>query len=403
MVKSGLTALVAAGTLALAAPPAAADLSDGKVKIGILTDMANIYADIGGPGSQVAAEMAIEDFGGTVLGTEVELTVADHQNKADIASAVANRWFDAEEVDMVADIVTSSVALAVYDIARNKDRIALVSGAATSRLTGDKCSPNGAHWAYDTYAMANGTGRAVVRDGGNSWYFITADYAFGHQLEADTTAAVEAEGGEILGSVRAPFPNQDFSSFLLEAQASGAEVIGLANAGGDTINTIKQAAEFGIVDAGQRLAGMLMFITDVHSLGLETAQGLVFTTAFYWDADEETRAWSARFEERAGQKPSMVQAGVYSSVLHYLKAVEAAGTDDAATVMAKMRELPINDFFTKDGVLREDGRVIRDMHLVEVKSPDESEGPWDYLNVLQTIAGEDAFRPMDAGDCELVK
>ncbi len=403
MVKSGLTALAAAGTLALAATPAAADLSDGKVRIGILTDMANIYADIGGPGSQVAAEMAIEDFGGTVLGTEVELAVADHQNKADIASAVANRWIDAEEVDMIADIVTSSVALAVYDIARNKDRVALVSGAATSRLSGDKCSPNGAHWAYDTYAMANGTGRAVVRDGGKSWYFITADYAFGHQLQADTTSAVEAEGGEVLGAVRAPFPNQDFSSFLLEAQASGAEVIGLANAGGDTINTIKQAKEFGIVEAGQRLAGMLMFITDVHSLGLETAQGLVFTTAFYWDADDETRAWSARFEERAGQKPSMVHAGTYSSVLHYLKAVEAAGTDDAATVMAKMRELPINDFFTKDGVLREDGRVIRDMHLVEVKSPDESEGPWDYLNVLQTIAGEDAFRPMDAGGCEIVE
>jgi branched-chain amino acid transport system substrate-binding protein len=400
-----LLAGAAALSMAFAATPAAAQASGDVVKIGVLTDMTSLYADINGMGAVEAAKMAIEDFGGTVLGKKIEIVFADHQNKPDIASNIVNQWIDTENVDVVADVPTSSVALAVQEITKNKNRIFLISGAASSDLTGKACSPTGIHYTYDTYSLAKGTGGALVQDGGDSWFFITADYAFGHALERDTGDAVKGAGGKVLGAVRHPFPANDFSSFLLQAQASGAKVVGLANAGADTTNAIKQAQEFGLVAGGQRLAGLLVFLTDVHSLGLKTAQGLVITTAFYWDKDDETRAWSKKFAEKHnGSMPTMVQAGVYSSVLHYLKAVDAAKTDEAKAVAAKMKEMPINDFFAKNGKIREDGRMVHDMMLVQVKTPEESKGPYDYYKILRTIPGDEAFRPMtaDAG-CPLVK
>jgi branched-chain amino acid transport system substrate-binding protein len=383
----------------------AQDVSGDVVKIGVLNDQSGTYADLGGQGAVVAAQMAADDFGGTVLGKNIEIVFADHQNKPDIASNIVNQWIDTENVDVVADVPTSSVALAVQEITKNKNRIFLISGAASSDLTGKACSPTGIHYTYDTYSLAKGTGGALVQDGGDSWFFITADYAFGHALERDTGDAVKGAGGKVLGAVRHPFPANDFSSFLLQAQASGAKVVGLANAGADTTNAIKQAQEFGLVAGGQRLAGLLVFLTDVHSLGLKTAQGLVITTAFYWDKDDETRAWSKKFAEKHnGSMPTMVQAGVYSSVLHYLKAVDAAKTDEAKAVAAKMKEMPINDFFAKNGKIREDGRMVHDMMLVQVKTPEESKGPYDYYKILRTIPGDEAFRPMtaDAG-CPLVK
>jgi branched-chain amino acid transport system substrate-binding protein len=383
----------------------AQEVSGDVVKIGVLNDQSGTYADLGGQGAVVAAQMAADDFGGTVLGKKIEIVFADHQNKPDIASNIVNQWIDTENVDVVADVPTSSVALAVQEITKNKNRIFLISGAASSDLTGKACSPTGIHYTYDTYSLAKGTGGALVQDGGDSWFFITADYAFGHALERDTGDAVKGAGGKVLGAVRHPFPANDFSSFLLQAQASGAKVVGLANAGADTTNAIKQAQEFGLVAGGQRLAGLLVFLTDVHSLGLKTAQGLVITTAFYWDKDDETRAWSKKFAEKHnGSMPTMVQAGVYSSVLHYLKAVDAAKTDEAKAVAAKMKEMPINDFFAKNGKIREDGRMVHDMMLVQVKTPEESKGPYDYYKILRTIPGDEAFRPMtaDAG-CPLVK
>jgi branched-chain amino acid transport system substrate-binding protein len=383
----------------------AQEVSGDVVKIGVLNDQSGTYADLGGQGAVVAAQMAADDFGGTVLGKNIEIVFADHQNKPDIASNIVNQWIDTENVDVVADVPTSSVALAVQEITKNKNRIFLISGAASSDLTGKACSPTGIHYTYDTYSLAKGTGGALVQDGGDSWFFITADYAFGHALERDTGDAVKGAGGKVLGAVRHPFPANDFSSFLLQAQASGAKVVGLANAGADTTNAIKQAQEFGLVAGGQRLAGLLVFLTDVHSLGLKTAQGLVITTAFYWDKDDETRAWSKKFAEKHnGSMPTMVQAGVYSSVLHYLQAVDAAKTDEAKAVAAKMKEMPINDFFAKNGKIREDGRMVHDMMLVQVKTPEESKGPYDYYKILRTIPGDEAFRPMtaDAG-CPLVK
>jgi branched-chain amino acid transport system substrate-binding protein len=381
-----------------------AQVSDDVVKLGVLNDQSGVYADLAGHGSVEAARMAVEDFGGTVLGKSIEVISADHQNKPDVGANIVNQWIDVDQVDAVVDVPTSSVALAVQEITRQKNRVHLNSTGGTSDLTGKACSPTTAHWTYDTFALANGTGRAVVQDGGESWFFLTADYAFGHALERDTAAAVEAAGGQVLGTVRHPFPNNDFSSFLLQAQASGSNVIGLANAGGDTINAIKQAREFGITQAGQRLAGLLIFLSDIHSLGLETAQGLVLTTGFYWDLDDETRAWSKRFAERNnGRMPTMVQAGVYSAVLHYLRAIEAAGTDEAKAVMAKMKELPIDDFFAKNGKLRQDGRMVHDMYLVQVKTPEESKGPWDYYKILRTIPGDEAFRPLQDGNCPLVQ
>ncbi len=382
---------------------AQAQVSDDVVKIGVINDQSGIYADLAGLGSVEAARMAIEDFGNTVLGKPIELVSADHQNKPDIASNIVNKWIDEDKVDLISDLPNSSAVLAVQDIARQKHRLVIVSTGGTSDFTGKKCSPYGIHWTYDTYALAHGTGKYLVEEGAKSWFFLTADYAFGQALEKDTTRFIEEAGGKVLGSAKHPFPNQDFSSFLLQAQSSGAQVIALANAGGDTINAIKQAAEFGIVQKGQRLAGLLIFISDIHSLGLDTAQGLVLTTGFYWDLDDKTRAWSKRFFERRQAMPTMAQAGVYSSVLHYLKAVQAAGTDEPLAVAAKMRELPIDDFFAKNARIREDNRMVHDMYLAQVKAPSESQYDWDYYKILRTIPAEEAFRPLSESECELVK
>jgi branched-chain amino acid transport system substrate-binding protein len=399
------TLLAAAALCALAGGAANAEMSGGTVKIGVLNDMSGLYADLSGQGSVIAAQMALEEFGGNVNGTKVEIVSADHQNKPDIGSNVARQWYDVDGVDVIVDVPTSSVALAINDVTREKNKVFLVSGAAASDLTGPKCSPNTIHWTYDTWALANGTGKAVVQTGGDSWFFLTADYAFGHALERDTTAVVEANGGKVLGSVRHPLNNADFSSFLLQAQSSGAKVIGLANAGGDTTNSIKQAAEFGIVSGGQSLAGLLVFLTDVHALGLETAQGLILTEAFYWDANDETRKFAADFAKRnRGIHPTMVHAGVYSSVLHYLKALKELGADaDGAAVVAKMKEMPTEDRLFGKGEVRVDGRHIHPMYLFEVKKPEESKGAWDYYKLRATIPAEEAFRPLDKGECPLAK
>jgi branched-chain amino acid transport system substrate-binding protein len=373
------------------------------ITIGVLNDRSGIYADLAGEGSVIAAQMAVEDFDAAGKGINVRIISADHQNRPDVASTIARQWYDQDGVDLIVDVPTSSAALAVNEITRERNKVFINSGAATSDLTGPACSPNTIHWTYDTWALANGTGRAMVEQGGTSWFFITADYAFGHALERDTAAVVEESGGTVVGSVRHPFPGSDFSSFLLQAQASGADVIGLANAGGDTINTVMQAAEFGITQAGQALAGLLIFLTDVHALGLETAQGLVLTESFYWDLNDETREWSDRFSERVGgNRPTMVQAGVYSGVLHYLKAVEATGGKETEALMAWMKENPTEDPLFGQGEVRIDGRKIHDMYLFRVKSPDESEGPWDYYELLATIPAEEAFRPLEEGGCELV-
>jgi branched-chain amino acid transport system substrate-binding protein len=394
-----------AGTAAIAftAGAANAQISGDVVKIGVLTDKSSLYADVAGEGSVVAAQLAVEEFGGKVAGKPIQIISADHQNKADISSNIARQWFDTEGVDAIADLVTSSTALAVQEVARDKVKVTLISGAATSRLTGDACSPTGFHWAYDTYALAVGTGRAVVRNGGKSWFFITADYAFGHSLEADVTREVKALGGEVKGSVRHPLNSSDFSSYLLQAQGSGAQVIGLANAGTDTTNSIKQAAEFGITQAGQSLAGLLLFISDVDALGLQIAQGLVLTTGFYWDLDDETRAWSAKYEKKTGRKPTMVQAGVYSSVLHYLKAIEAAGTDDGLKVANKMKELPVKDMFAKNAKLLPNGRLAHDMYLARVNQPSQSKGRWDYYDIVSTIPAEEAYQKPEASGCPFTK
>jgi branched-chain amino acid transport system substrate-binding protein len=373
------------------------------IKIGVLNDRSGTYADLSGEGSAVAARMAAEDFGAAAKGLNVEVVAADHQNKPDIASSVARQWIDEDGVDVIADVPTSSAALAVSEIVREKDKIFLISGAAASDLTGEKCSPNTVHWTYDTWSLAHGTGAAMVGQGGDTWFFLTADYAFGHALERDTAAVVEASGGKVVGTVRHPFPGQDFSSFLLQAQGSGAKVIGLANAGADTTNAIKQAHEFGITAGGQNLAGLLIFITDVHALGLETAAGLVLTEAFYWDLNDQTREWSKRFAEKHnGAMPTMVQAGVYASVLHYLKAVEAAGTKESKAVMAKMKEMPSEDPLFGKGQVRQDGRHVHDMYLFQVKNAADSKGAWDYYNVLATIPADKAFRPLADGKCPLV-
>jgi branched-chain amino acid transport system substrate-binding protein len=395
--------LVGTAAIAFTAGAAHAQISGDVVKIGVLTDKSSLYADVAGEGSVVAAQLAVEEFGGKAGGKPVQVISADHQNKADISSNIARQWFDTEGVDAIADLVTSSTALAVQEVARDKTKVTLISGAATSRLTGDACSPTGFHWAYDTYALAVGTGRAVVRNGGKSWFFITADYAFGHSLEADVTREVKALGGEVKGSVRHPLNSSDFSSYLLQAQGSGAQVIGLANAGTDTTNSIKQAAEFGITAAGQSLAGLLLFISDVDALGLQTAQGLSLTTGFYWDLDEETRAWSAKYEKKTGRKPTMVQAGVYSSVLHYLKAVDAAGTDDGLKVANKMKELPVKDMFAKNAKLLPNGRLAHDMYLARVKQPSQSKGRWDYYDIISTIPAEEAYQKAEASGCPFTK
>jgi branched-chain amino acid transport system substrate-binding protein len=392
------TFATAASLAALMAGAASAQ----DIKIGVLNDRSGVYADLAGEGSVVAARMAVEDFGAAEKGINVEIISADHQNKPDVASTLARQWYDEENVDVIVDVPTSSAALAVNEITREKNKILLDSGAGTTELTGAQCSPNTIHWTYDTFALANGTGRAMVEEGGDSWFFITADYAFGHSLEEETIRVVESAGGEIVGTIRHPFPGTDFSSYLLQAQASGADVIGLANAGGDTINTVKQASEFGITQGGQDLAGLLIFITDVHALGLEAAQGLVLTEAFYWDQNEDTRAWSERFAEaHNGAMPTMVQAGVYSSVLHYLKAVEAAGGKETEEVLARMKEMPTSDPLFGEGRILENGRKIHDMYLFRVKAPDQSEGAWDYYETVATIPAEEAFRSVEESGCEI--
>jgi branched-chain amino acid transport system substrate-binding protein len=396
--------LTLAAAVALAAGQAQAQISDGVIKIGVLNDQSGTYADLAGPGSVVAARMAVEDFGAAAKGMKVEILSADHQNKPDVGSNIARQWYDVDKVDLILDVPTSSVVLAVNQIAREKNKALIVSTGATSDLTGKACSPNAIHWTYDTWALANGTGSAIVKTGGDTWFFLTADYAFGHALERDTEAVVLKNGGKVLGKVRHPFPSADFSSFLLQAQASKAKIIGLANAGADTTNAIKQGAEFGIVKGGQQFAGLLVFLTDVHALGLEKAQGLVLTEAFYWDLNDKTRAWSKRFAERhKGAMPTMVQAGVYSATLHYLKAIEALKSDDGPKVIAKMKEMPTDDPLFGKGTVRADGRKIHPMYLFEVKKPGDSKGAWDYYKVRATIPADQAFRPVDQGDCPLVK
>jgi branched-chain amino acid transport system substrate-binding protein len=403
MKSFGRLALAAALVAALAWA-AHAQISDDVVKIGVLNDQSGLYADLCGPGSVEAVKMAVEDFGGKVLGKPIEVVFADHQNKADIGANIANKWIDVDKVDMIIDLPNTAVCLAVQKICQDKNRIDIISTGASVILTNENCSPTGFHWTYDNYALAKGTGLALVKDGGDSWFFLTADYAFGHDLEKSTAAAVTKAGGKVLGQVRHPFPNNDFSSFLLQAQASKAKVIGLANAGGDTVNAIKQAAEFGITQAGQRLAGLLVFISDVHSLGLKTAQGLVVTTGFYWDFNDETRAWSKRWSARMkGRMPTMSQAGCYSGAMHYLKAIQAAGTDEAKAVSAKMREMPVNDFFAKNGKVRQDGRMVHDMYLAQVKKPDESKYPWDYYKILRVIPGDEAYKPLEETLCPYLK
>jgi len=398
---------LASGLLAIALTFGVAHAQDpGKsVKIGVLNDQSSLYADISGMGGVEAVKMAVADSAIEKRGWKVEVISADHQNKPDIGANIARRWIDVENVDVIVDVPTSSIALAVNEITRDKNKVFLVSGAATSDLTGSKCTPNTVHWTYDTWALANGTGKAIVKTGGDTWFFLTADYAFGHALERDTAAVVEQNGGKVLGRVRTPFPGADFSSFLLQAQASKAKVIGLANAGGDTINSIKQAAEFGIVAGGQSLAGLLVFITDVHALGLPTAQGLIFTTAYYWDRNDASRAFAKRYAPLyKGLMPTMGSTGNYGVVLHYLKALEALGSAaDGAAVVAKMKEIPTDDPLYGKGMIRIDGRHIHDMYLYEVKKPAESKYPWDYLKLRSTIPADEAFRPLKDGGCPLAR
>jgi branched-chain amino acid transport system substrate-binding protein len=395
--KSGFFAAVAACSLSLTAPALAQ-----SVKIGVLNDQSGVYADFGGTYSVEAARMAVEDFGGEVLGQKVELVTADHRNEPDLAVAIARRWYDAGGVDMITGLTTSTVALAVQELSNEKKKIDIVVGAATSRITGDACTPYGFHWAFDDHALAVGTGGALVKAGGDTWFFVTADYVFGYALEKDTSDVVTRAGGKVVGSVRVPLNSSDFSSFLLQAQSSKAKIIGLANAGQDTINSVKQAAEFGIFQQGQKLASLLMTISEVHRLGLDAAQGLVLTEGFYWDHDDRSRAFSKRFFERTGRMPSMVHAGTYSATLSYLKAVKAAGTKDSDAVVKKLKELPVDDAFAKGKVLA-NGRMVHDMYVFEVKKPSESQKPWDYYNQLAVVPGDQAFFTAKESGCPLTK
>ncbi|MFI4926249.1 MAG: ABC transporter substrate-binding protein [Burkholderiales bacterium] len=397
-------AILAAALAATLCQPVLADaVSDGVVRIGVVTDMGGALSDLSGRGSVTAVRMAVEDFGGKVLGHPIEVLEMDHQNKPDVASSKVREWFDVQKVDMITDLTNSAVALAAVDIARDKNRIAIVNGAGATKLTNEACTPNSIHYAWDTYAMANGTAKAVLKNGGTTWYFLTADYAFGQQSEKDVSDVVRSGGGKVLGSVRHPLGASDFSSFMLNAKNSGAKIIGLANGGSDTINAIKSAQEFGIDPQQQHLVGLAVFITDIHSVGLKAAQGLLLTAPFYWDRDEQTRQWSRRFFERMKKMPTAIQAADYSSTLHYLRAVQAAGTDAAQPVMAKMKAMKVNDFFAHNGTIREDGRMLHDMYLVQVKTPAESRYPWDYYKVVATIPGNEAFMPLAKSACPLVK
>ncbi len=401
--KRKMTAVIIAAACAVAIGSTSAWAQQGKLtkdglKIGVLSDMSGVYADYGGPGAVAAAKMAIDDFGGKMFGKPIELVSADHQNKPDIAKNVTLQWFDREGVMATFENLNSGVALAVTALGKEKDRLTVVTGAASARLTNDACQPTSIHYLMDTIALGNVVGKAIVKDGGDSWFFLTADYAFGHSLEKDTSEVVKAAGGKVLGAVRHPLNAGDFSSFLLQAQSSKAKIIGLANAGGDTVNSIKSASEFGITK-NQSLAALLMLITDVHAVGLNTAQGLYLTEAWYWDTNAETRAWSKKFEERMKKKPNSNHASVYSAVMHYLKAVQAAGTDDTTTVVKKMKDTPVNDMFAKNGIIRADGRHVHDMYLYQVKKPSESKGPFDYYNLKGTVSGNDAFQSLEKSQC----
>ena len=381
--------------------PSRAQISDNVVKIGVLNDQSGLYADLGGPGSVTAARMAAEDAGGMVLGKPIEIMFADHQNKADVGVAIARRWFENESVDMAIGFDNSSVALAVEQLAAEHNRIAIAGAVGSTAFTGKNCTRNEASWIYDSYALTTSLAKSTVAEGRDTWFFITVDYAFGHSLEADATAAVQAAGGKVLGSVRHPLNTSDFSSYLLQAQASGAKVVAFANGGGDMVNAVKQANEFGLTKK-QSMVALLIFISDVHSMQLQAAQGLKFVTGFYWDRDDDSRAWSKRFFDKQGRMPTMAQASIYSAVRHYIKAIAAAGTDEARAVMVKMRELPVNDFYVKNGHVREDGRLVHDMLFAQVKTPAESSKPWDYYKVLNVIPGDQAFRPLAEGGCPLV-
>lgn len=400
-VESGLIA-AAILMMSFGASAQTVAVSDDVVKIGVLTDMSGQFSHESGEGAVTAIKMAVEDFGGKVLGKPIEVIVADHQNKPDTASALARKWFDVEKVDVIGNLINSSIALTVSGLAKDKNRIAIINGSGSSRLTGDACTPNSIHYSYDTYALARGTGTALAKEGKKSWYFLTADYAFGHALEADTSTVVKAMGGEVVGSTRYPPESFDQSSFLLQAQSSKAQVVALAGSGNVLVNSIKSAQEFGIQQR-QALAGLLVWETDIKVLGLPVAQGLVLTNAFYWDRDDETRAWSKRFFDRMKVMPHMGDVSDYSSTMHYLRAVEAAGTDEAQAVMKKMREMPINDFFAKSGRIREDGRMVHDMYVYEVKKPSESKGDWDFYKLREVIPGDQAFRPLKDSACPLVK
>lgn len=389
-------------SLIAAAGTAQAQVSDNEIRIGYLADMSGTYRDLAGPGGLEALRMAVEDFGGSVDGKKIVVFSADDLNKPDVGANTVRQWVDERKVDMVTGLVASSVVLAASKVIEQADKLALISGAASSSITNEFCSPNHIHWTYDTYAMANGTARAMVQNGGKSWYMLTADYAFGHSLASDITKVVTEGGGKVLGEVRHPFPSQDFSSYVLQAQGSGAEVIALANAGADTVNALKTASQFGVTQSGQKLAGMVVFLNDIHAMGLDVTQGLQLTTGWYWDMNDETRAWAQRYYERVKRMPTMAQAGVYSATMHYLNAVKATGSDDASTVRAQMAATPVNDMFARDGRIREDGRMVHDMYLVQVKTPAESRGEWDLYKIVSTIPGEQAFRPLAESQCKLV-
>ena len=393
---------VAAALAAIIASPALAQISDDAVKIGVIVDMSGVYSANGGMGAVRAVEMAVKDFGGKVRGKPIQVLSADYQNKVDVASSKARQWYDVDKVDLIIESTDSAASIAMQKVALEKKKPIIFAGSATTALTNKECSPYGIHWVYDTYALATGTGRAVMQEGGNTWYFVTADYAFGHSLERDTTAVVNEMGGKVIGTARHPLNASDFASFLLQAQASKAKVVGLANAGKDTQNSVRQAAEFGITK-NQTLATLLVFDTDIKGLGLPAAQGMLFTTGFYWDLTPETREFGKRFYDIHKGMPTMIHAGAYSAAMHYLKAIDAKASDDADTVLKQMRDTPVNDFFAKDGKIRADGRMVHDMYLAEVKKPSESKSEWDMIKIKRTIPGEEAFQPLSASTCPLVK
>ena len=400
--KKRLASSIAIAATAAMAGAAQAEISDGEVRIGYLADMSGTYRDLAGPGGLEALRMAVEDFGGSVNGAAIEIFSADDRNSADVGANTVREWYDTRNVDLVAGLVATSVVVAATRVIEENNGLGIVSGAAASAVTNEYCTPNHIHWVYDTYPLANGTAKAVVDQGGDSWFMLTADYAFGHSLEADLTKVVEENGGEVVGGVRHPFPTDDFSSFILQAQGSGAKIIGLANAGADTVNAINTASQFGVVEAGQQLAGLVVFLNDVYAMGLEATQGLLLTTGWYWDMDDEAREWAERYYERVGTMPGMVHAGIYSSTMHYLNTVEELGNDDPVAVRAAMAEKPVEDFFAHNGRIREDGRMVHDMYLAQVKTPGESSGEWDLYEILATIPAEEAYRPLSESQCKLV-